>query len=125
MIPRNIANNRSTLDVLPAIALPSMSSQIEDSGRISPITYIKSNRSLGTATSQAEYADAKETLPEQRALMEFRDFMDSLGDDLPSHLRECVDGIRNNLVFLGAPELAIAVGAMAGRLRHLPRTSMP
>lgn len=118
MISRNIANTPSTLDVLPSVALPPMSSQIEDGSRTSLITYIKSNRSLGTATSQAEYANAKETLPEQRALKEFSDFMDSLGNDLPSHLRECVDGIRNNLVFLGAPELATAVGAMAGRLRH-------
>ena len=106
------------LDKLNPVAPPDLLQQAQDVSRDNPVCYVKATKYLGTWTSDPSFGEMRCETTEHEALNGFLEFIEMVEPRLSGHERDNARELREELVFLGMPELHFAATALAKRLRR-------
>ena len=106
------------LDKLNPVAPPDLLQQAQDVSRDNPVCYVKATKYLGTWTSDPSFGEMRCKTTEHEALNGFLEFIEMVEPRLSGHERDNARELREELVFLGMPELHFAATALAKRLRR-------
>lgn len=106
------------LSELNSVTPPDLTLQARDTSRNNPVTYVVDDGYMGTRTSDPCFRKMRRETTEYKALNEFLYFMKMVEPYVPDHIKDDARELRNELVFLGMPELNFAANALAKRLRH-------
>lgn len=100
------------------VAPPELLQQAQDVSRDNTVCYVKAISYLGTWTSDPSFVEMRCKTTEYEALNGFLEFIKMVEPCLSGHERDNARELREELVFLGMPELHFAATALAKRLRR-------
>lgn len=93
---------------------PDFSEQLQEDDRTNPIVYISdSDRALHGGTSDSEYSQSREMIPEIEALRELDVFLSVVEQELPGEHADKARSIRENLTYIGEKEYKEASAGIA------------